>query len=351
MTEQIFARSAPGRRPHHLLGRADVAELQALHGGRPTRRQPARLRRGGDGDLRPGRAAGRGRARRRPVFALMVVDDRLAEITKLTPVPVGRIELPWGQRYPADSTRRSTGCTRPTRCRDGAGIGSGRGHGCSTSVGRPGSSGSGSASSTGRRRGRSARALEPDRWLAADLRFERDRGWSGPAAAATIRGRSSSTGSRSSCERPRPARSACSPSTPRCCRGCASGSASACGGGRAGRCSTSSPTRDSRRSPSPRPGAAVDARRRVAPDRDLGAPQRRAIRPRRPARSAGSSTTRWPSREREVRRGRRYAGVVLDPPSYGHGPAAAATGASRTTCRGLLARRSPACSSPTGSCC
>jgi 23S rRNA (cytosine1962-C5)-methyltransferase len=27
---------------------------------------------------------------------------------------------------------------------------------------------------------------------------------------------------------------------------------------------------------------------------------------------------------REVRRGRRYAGVVLDPPSYGHGPGAAA---------------------------
>ncbi len=27
---------------------------------------------------------------------------------------------------------------------------------------------------------------------------------------------------------------------------------------------------------------------------------------------------------REVRRGRRYAGVVLDPPSYGHGPGAGA---------------------------
>jgi len=36
----------------------------------------------------------------RPVFALMVVQDRIAEITKLTPVPVDKITLPWGQRYP-----------------------------------------------------------------------------------------------------------------------------------------------------------------------------------------------------------------------------------------------------------
>ncbi len=39
-------------------------------------------------------------ARRRPVFALMVYDEGLASATKLTPVPVGRIKLPWGQRYP-----------------------------------------------------------------------------------------------------------------------------------------------------------------------------------------------------------------------------------------------------------
>ena len=39
-------------------------------------------------------------ARRRPVFALMVFDDGLAEITKLTPVPVGEVALPYGQRYP-----------------------------------------------------------------------------------------------------------------------------------------------------------------------------------------------------------------------------------------------------------
>lgn len=39
-------------------------------------------------------------AKRRPVFALMVHDESLASLTKLTPVPVGRIKLPWGQRYP-----------------------------------------------------------------------------------------------------------------------------------------------------------------------------------------------------------------------------------------------------------
>ncbi len=44
-------------------------------------------------------------ARRRPVFALMVHDENLAAITKLTPVPVGKIKVPWGQRYPQiDST-------------------------------------------------------------------------------------------------------------------------------------------------------------------------------------------------------------------------------------------------------
>jgi len=39
-------------------------------------------------------------ARRRPVFALMVHDEDLAAVTGLTPVPVGKIEVPWGQRYP-----------------------------------------------------------------------------------------------------------------------------------------------------------------------------------------------------------------------------------------------------------
>ena len=39
-------------------------------------------------------------ARRRPVFALLVVDDRIQERTGLVPVPVQDFKLPWGQRYP-----------------------------------------------------------------------------------------------------------------------------------------------------------------------------------------------------------------------------------------------------------
>ena len=48
----------------------------------------------------------------RPVFGLMVHDETLAADTKLTPVPVGKIKLPWGQRYP-QIDGRSIGCTRP----------------------------------------------------------------------------------------------------------------------------------------------------------------------------------------------------------------------------------------------
>jgi hypothetical protein len=39
-------------------------------------------------------------ARRRPVYALLVVDDSIQERTGLVPVPVQDIVLPWGQRYP-----------------------------------------------------------------------------------------------------------------------------------------------------------------------------------------------------------------------------------------------------------
>jgi hypothetical protein len=39
-------------------------------------------------------------ALRRPVYALMIVDQDLAKLTGLTPVPVTTIRLPWGQRYP-----------------------------------------------------------------------------------------------------------------------------------------------------------------------------------------------------------------------------------------------------------
>ena len=39
-------------------------------------------------------------ARRRPVYALLVVDDSIQERTGLVPVPVQDFVLPWGQRYP-----------------------------------------------------------------------------------------------------------------------------------------------------------------------------------------------------------------------------------------------------------
>ena len=39
-------------------------------------------------------------ARRRPVYALMFFDGGIADITKLTPVPVDEVDVPYGQRYP-----------------------------------------------------------------------------------------------------------------------------------------------------------------------------------------------------------------------------------------------------------
>ena len=64
--------------------------------------------------------------------------------------------------------------------------------------------------------------------------------------------------------------------------------------------STCSPTPGARRSPLAAAGASVDPRRRVAAGGRLGPPQRRAVRARRPRRSAGSSTT--PRRSSRARR-------------------------------------------------
>jgi hypothetical protein len=38
--------------------------------------------------------------KRRPVYALMVNDGTIKQMTGLDPVPVQPITLPWGQRYP-----------------------------------------------------------------------------------------------------------------------------------------------------------------------------------------------------------------------------------------------------------
>ena len=87
-------------------------------------------------------------------------------------------------------------------------------------------------------------------------------------------------------------------------------------------CSTCSPTRGWPRSRWPRPGAAVT---HVDASRPTVAWARRNAElsglAERPIRWIVDDAAAFA--EREVRRGRRYAGVVLDPPSYGHGPAVA----------------------------
>ena len=69
-------------------------------------------------------------------------------------------------------------------------------------------------------------------------------------------------------------------------------------------------------------GAAADPRRCLEADRRLGAPQRRAVRPCRVDRSAGSSTTRSASPSARPDAVGATPGIVLDPPTYGHGPGA-----------------------------
>ena len=158
-------------------------------------------------------------ARRRPVYALLVVDDQIEERTGLVPVPVQDFMLPWGQRYPQlDSLALPAGATRPGSLRWTTGhalldVGGGarleRFGARVTDRPHPGALGA---------RG------DPAAWRAADLRFDRDRGWSGEVGRSRSRGRSRSTGWRSSCGRPTPARSGSSRSMRRCCRGCAIGS-------------------------------------------------------------------------------------------------------------------------------
>ncbi len=79
----------------------DAVELQALRRGRPTRRQPARLRREGARDLRSGRtAADRGRP---PPAGLRAARGRRFDPGRGPASCRSRSRtfvLPWGQRYP-----------------------------------------------------------------------------------------------------------------------------------------------------------------------------------------------------------------------------------------------------------
>ena len=165
---------------------------------------------------------------------------------------------------------------------------------------------------------------DPGAWAGADLRFDRDRGWTGAAAArepwpVTIEGvtlelRATDAGQVGLF----PEHAAMLPWL----------------GHEVAR-RTREPARRGRSAPGRAPpvrlhrpghagavaaGAPGHPRRRVAAGRGLGARQRRRGPGWPTRRSAGSSTTRVAFTGREIRRGRRYAGVILDPPSYGHGP-------------------------------
>ena len=180
-------------------------------------------------------------------------------------------------------------------------------------------SGSASTSSTGPTPAALADRRAPDRWADADLRFDRDGGWTArPRRRRATAGRSSSTVSTlelrpteagqvglfpehaataaAGCANASPRRRRTDPTRPQPVRLHRAGDARAGAGRRRGR-----------------------ARRRVPAVRRLGAPQRRAATASPTARSAGSSTTPATFAARELRRGRRYDGIVLDPPTYGHG--------------------------------
>ena len=76
-----------------------------------------------------------------------------------------------------------------------------------------------------------------------------------------------------------------------------------------------------------------DARRRRRRRRGLGPPQRRS------SRAWSDAPIRWITEDamkfvrRELKRGNRYDAVILDPPSYGHGPAGESLEARRTSGR------------------
>ena len=122
---------------------------------------------------------------------------------------------------------------------------------------------------------------------------------------------------RASPRRPRPsATSASSPTWRRCGAGCASGIAGAETPG------MPQPVRLHRRrhAGARRGGRADGPCRRVEEVGRGGARQRAPVRARRRSRYAGWSTTPPSSSRARCRRGRRYDGILLDPPKYGRGP-------------------------------
>ena len=213
-------------------------------------------------------------AKRRPVYALMMFPDDLQQQTGLTPVPtIDEDPPPVRQALPAIRPHPvRAGPARPgTRDVDAPTTR------CSTSAAPRGSSGSASGSPIGRtralggaRRCRDLADRRPairSRWWLERRRRPR---WS--------RGRSSSTACASSCGRPTRARSGSSRSTPRCCRGCGTQVAVRAGGRSAAGRPPPVRLHRARDAGDGRRGRERHPRGRVAPDRRLGAPQRRAVR-------------------------------------------------------------------------
>ena len=193
---------------------------------------------------------------------------------------------------------------------------------CSTSGVARGSNGSVSGWSTGRIRARSGRAREPDAWRAADLRFDRDRGWSGPRCRPAPGRAMLRRPQARAASRPMPGQVGLFPEhlgDARLAPG--TGRTASDGRGRRRRSCTCSPTRASRRSRWPRAGAEVthvDASRPT-----VGWARRNAE-----LSGLADRPIRWIVDDALGVHGARgpagppYAGIVLDPPSYGHGPAA-----------------------------
>ena len=184
---------------------------------------------------------------------------------------------------------------------------------CSTSARACDSSGSASGSCPDRIRGPRVHAVIRARGAARLLRFEPERGWTGPDSCRTVAGRRRGPDRRAASDRHRPGRPVPGAGTE---LGVASGAVAAAND--APTVLNLFATRESRRWTAAQEGASVvhvdAARPTVAWARRNAELSGLADRP-----------IRWIVDDaaafvaREVRRGHHYAGIVLDPPSYGHG--------------------------------